>query len=61
MDKAQLERITQLALAAQGKPTKRSVDELLKSERSAAEKYIVRPPPVTTGVEAPQEEAAQTQ
>jgi hypothetical protein len=60
MDKAQLERITQLARAAQGKPTKRPVDELLKSERAAAEKYIVRPPPVTAVVEAPQEGTPQT-
>jgi len=61
VDKATIERLTQLTLAAQGKKTKRPVDELLKSERAAAEKYIVRPPPVTSGVETPQEEAAQTQ
>jgi len=61
VDKATIERLTQLTLAAQGKPTKRPVDDLLRAERVAAEKYIARLPPVTTGVEAPQEEAAQTQ
>ena len=58
MDKATIERLTQLTLAAQGKPTKRPVDELLKSERAAAERYIARLPPVTSGVEAPQETIA---
>ncbi len=48
MDKAQLERLTQLALAAQGKKTKRPVEEILASERSAAEKYIARAKPTAT-------------
>ena len=42
MDKAQIERLTQLNRAAQGKSTKRPLDEILKSERAVAEKYIVR-------------------
>jgi len=49
MIKAQLERLTQLALAAQGKPTKRPLKDILASERSAAEKYLPRPPLTTTG------------
>lgn len=43
MNKAQIERLTQLALAAQGKPTKRPVNEILASERSAAEKFLPTP------------------
>jgi hypothetical protein len=42
MNRAQIERLTQLALAAQGKPTKRTVKEILAGERSAAAKYIPR-------------------
>ena len=42
MNKAQIERLTQLALAAQGKPTKRPMPEIFLSERSAAAKYIPR-------------------
>ena len=48
MNKAQIERLTQLTLAAQGKTTKRPLDEILRSERAAAEKYIPRQP-VTRG------------
>ena len=48
MDKAQIERITQLALAAQGKETKRPVKEILLSERAAAEKFIARSKPIAT-------------
>ena len=61
MNKAQLERLTQLTLAAQGKPTKRPLEEILKSERAAAEKYIPRPPVITSGVEAPPESTPQAQ
>lgn len=61
MNKAQLERLTQLALAAQGKPTKRPLKEILASERSAAEKYIPRPLITKTGVESPPEQEAQPQ
>ena len=42
-DKAQIERLTQLARAAQGKSTKRPVDEIIKSEKLAASHYIVAP------------------
>ena len=49
MNKAQLERLTQLALAAQGKPTKRPVKEILLSERSAAEKYLPKVTLTATG------------
>ena len=55
MNKAQIERLTQLALAAQGKPTKRPVKEILLSERSAAAKYIPMVALTTTG-EPPTEE-----
>ena len=55
MDKAQIERITQLALAAQGKKTKRPVKEILASERSAAEKFIARSKPIAS-VEQPAEQ-----
>ena len=55
MDKAQLERITQLALAAQGKGTKRPVKEILASEKSSAEKFIARSKPITS-VEQPAEQ-----
>lgn len=46
--KAQIERLTQLARASQGKETKRPVKEILASERAAAEKYIARPKPTQT-------------
>jgi hypothetical protein len=52
VDKAQLERLTQLSLMVQGKPTKRSRDEILKSEKVAAEKYIPAPKVTSTGPEA---------
>ena len=61
MDKAQLERITQLALAAQGKPTKRPVKEILASEGVLAGKLFTRPPAVTRGVETLKEEVSQSQ
>ena len=44
--KAQIERLTQLALAAQGKPTKRPVNEILASEKLAASQYIARGTPL---------------
>lgn len=56
MNKAQIERLTQLALAAQGKPTKRPVKEILLSEKSAAEKYIPRVTVTKIGAVAPTEE-----
>jgi hypothetical protein len=55
MDKAQIERITELALAAQGKPTKRLLKEILASEKSAAGKYIPRVPVTKTGTVPPAE------
>jgi hypothetical protein len=48
MNKAMIERLTQLTLAAQGKPTKRPLNEILRSERAAAEKYIPRQPVTKT-------------
>ena len=48
MNKAQIERLTQLTLAAQGKPTKRPLEEILRSERAAADKYIPRQPVTRT-------------
>ena len=48
MNKAMIERLTQLTLAAQGKPTTRPLDEILRSERAAAEKYIPRQPVTRT-------------
>ena len=48
MNKAMTERLTQLTLAAQGKPTKRPLEEILRSERAAADKYIPRPPVTRT-------------
>lgn len=59
MNKAQIERLTQLALASQGKPTKRPVKEMLLSERSAAEKYIPRPVLTVTGEPPTEEEGAE--
>lgn len=59
MDKATIERLTQLALAVQGLPTKRPVAEILASERSAAEKYLPTPKAtsrVTTETEVPEAE-----
>jgi len=50
MDKASIERLTELTLAAQGKPTKRPLKDILRSERAVAEKYIPRQP--VTKIEA---------
>lgn len=49
MGKAQIERLTELARAAQGKATKRPLKEILASEKAAAEKYIPRVPVTKTG------------
>lgn len=51
MDKATLERLTQLTLAAQGQKTKRPLHEIIGSEKMAAEKYMPPVPPTTTGKE----------
>lgn len=51
MDKATIERITQLSLAAQGKKTKRPVDEILKSEKAAGAQFPPSPP--ATGFSEP--------
>jgi hypothetical protein len=48
VNKAMIERLTQLTLAAQGKPTSRPLDEILRSERAAADKYIPRQPVTKT-------------
>lgn len=49
MNKAQIERLTQLTLLVQGKETKRTPQEILASEKSAAAKYLVRPKVTQTG------------
>ncbi len=51
MNKATIERLTQLARAAQGKATKRPLKEILASERLAGEKYL--PPVRITRVVSP--------
>jgi hypothetical protein len=48
MDKAQIERLTQLTLAAQGKATKRPLKDILRSEKSAAARYIPKQPVTKT-------------
>lgn len=51
MDKAQIERLDQLTRLAQGKDTKRTKEQILASEKSAGEKYTVKPkvtPPAET-------------
>jgi ApbE superfamily uncharacterized protein (UPF0280 family) len=48
VNKAMIERLTQLTLAAQGKPTRRPLEEILRSERAAADKYIPRQPVTKT-------------
>ncbi len=60
MDKATIERLTQLARAAQGKETKRPLKEILSSEKLAGEKYL--PPVRITKVAStpPPEELPQT-
>ena len=52
IDKAQIERLTQLTRAAQGKTTKRTPAEIAEAERQAAAKFLPRPPAVKT-VETP--------
>ena len=52
IDKAQIERLTQLTRAAQGRPTRRTPEEIAASERQAAAKFLPRPPAVKT-VETP--------
>ena len=49
MDKAQIERLTQLTRAAQGLPTKRTPAQVLEAERLAAQKYLARPPAKVRG------------
>lgn len=48
MDKATIERLTQLTLAAQGKPTKRPLKEILLAEKVVASKYLPRQPVTKT-------------
>ncbi len=43
MDKAQLERLTELSRLAAGQATKRTPAEILASEKLAAGKYIATP------------------
>ncbi len=54
MNKAQIERLTQLARASQGKDTKRPLNEILATERSAAKMYIAMPVPAKTIEQAAQ-------
>jgi hypothetical protein len=44
VNKAMIERLTQLTLAAQGKPTKRPLEEILLAERLVAKKFLPRQP-----------------
>ena len=55
MNKAQIERITELTRLVQGKGTKRTPEEILAAEKAAAAKYTVRPAPATSGVTPPKE------
>lgn len=48
MDKATIERLTQLTMAAQGKPTKRPLKDILLAEKVVASKYIPRQPVTKT-------------
>lgn len=59
MNKAQIERLTQLALAAQGKSTKRPLNEILAGEKLAAQQFIARAPAVTTVTPLPTEVESQ--
>ncbi len=45
-DKAQIERITQLTRLVEGKPTKRTPEEILAAEKSAGAKGGPRPVPI---------------
>ena len=54
VDKAQIERLTELVRAAQGKETKRPLADILQSERAAAEKYVTRVPVTRTGLTPPE-------
>ncbi len=56
--KAQIERLTQLALASQGKETKRPLKEILASEKLAAARYIPRSAKITTGQQPVEEREA---
>ena len=47
MNKAELTRIVELDRASRGLPTERSLDEILRTEKEVAKKYILTP--VTTG------------
>ncbi len=51
-DKAQIERLTQLTLLAQGQKTKRTPEEILAAEKTAAAKYVAKPAPINTGTES---------
>ncbi len=53
MDKAQIERLTQLTRLAQGQPTKRTRAEILAAERAAAKSYLARPAPAMKGITTP--------
>lgn len=44
MNKAEIERVVQLSRAAQGKPTKRPVQEILTAEKAVAARSLSRSP-----------------
>lgn len=44
MNKAEIERVVQLSLAAQGKPTKRPVKDILTAEKAVAARSISQVP-----------------
>ena len=54
MDKAQIERLTQLTRLVQGKETKRTPAEILAAEKAAAEKYRAKSAPSTKGTTTPE-------
>ncbi len=55
MDKAQLERITELTKLVQGQKTARKPEEILAAEKAAGAKYIARPAPAKSGIAPPGE------
>ena len=60
MNKAQIERLTQLTLAAQGRKTQRPLKDILASEKAAAAMYTPHPPGIVTGMETVPETESQS-
>lgn len=55
-DKAQIERLTQLTRLVEGKKTKRTPEEILQAEKTAAARFKVKPAPNKTGTTSPETE-----